>query len=116
MVLDGLTSGKHAVGEELSCGPRFQARDNDWSHGEGHEVSGDVDTLLSAVNGCRAAAQDLIGAGVEEFRSRLAQSRPGPSITCRPRRCIPAVPQAGRSAGTPPRLLHGKFQLNEVVA
>ena len=72
MVLNDLTSGKHSVGDELLSGLRFQATDADWSRGEGPEVRGDVATLLSALNGRRAAAEDLTGAGAVEFRSRLA--------------------------------------------
>ncbi|TFD90734.1 maleylpyruvate isomerase family mycothiol-dependent enzyme [Cryobacterium psychrotolerans] len=72
MVLNDLTSGKHSVGDDLLRGLRFQATDADWSRGEGPEVSGDVATLLSALNRRRAAAEDLAGAGADEFRSRLA--------------------------------------------
>ena len=71
-VLNDLTSGKHSVGDDLLIGLRFQATDADWSLGEGPEVSGDVATLLSALNGRGAAADDLTGAGADEFRSRLA--------------------------------------------
>ena len=72
MVLNDLTSGKHSVGDVLLHGLRFQATDADWSRGEGPEVSGDVATLLSALNRRRAVAEDLAGAGANEFRSRLA--------------------------------------------
>lgn len=72
MVLKDLTSGKHSVGDELLRGLRFQADDADWSRGDGPEVSGDVATLLSALSGRRAAAEDLTGTGADEFRSRLA--------------------------------------------
>lgn len=71
-VLNDLTSGKHSVGDDLLRGLRFQATDADWSWGKGPEVTGGVATLLSALNGRRAAAEDLTGSGADEFRSRVA--------------------------------------------
>ncbi|TFB71291.1 maleylpyruvate isomerase family mycothiol-dependent enzyme [Cryobacterium glaciale] len=73
MVLNELTSGRHSVGDDLLRGLRFQATDTDWSLGGGPEVSGDVATLLSALNRRRTAAADLAGAGADEFRSRLGR-------------------------------------------
>lgn len=70
-VLNDVTGGKHSVGEDLLRGLRFTATDAEWSLGEGPEVSGDVATLLSALNGRRAAADGLTGPGADGFRSRL---------------------------------------------
>ncbi|WP_105034052.1 maleylpyruvate isomerase family mycothiol-dependent enzyme [Cryobacterium aureum] len=72
MVLNELTSGKHSVSDELLRGLRFEATDADWARGEGPGVSGGVAALLSAFTRRRAAAEDLAGAGADEFRSRLA--------------------------------------------
>jgi uncharacterized protein (TIGR03083 family) len=53
---------------------RFEATDLDWSYGDGPVVTGPAENLMLAING-RAAGLDGLagdGAGVEEFRRRVA--------------------------------------------
>jgi uncharacterized protein (TIGR03083 family) len=51
---------------------RFEATDVDWSWGTGPAVSGPAEALFMAMLGRTAAAQDLTGEGLDQFRSRLS--------------------------------------------
>ena len=51
-------------------GLSLRATDADWSHGTGPEVSGPVLSLVLAMTGRKAAADDLAGDGVATLRAR----------------------------------------------
>jgi uncharacterized protein (TIGR03083 family) len=51
-------------------GLALRATDTDWSHGTGPEVSGPVLSLVMAMTGRKAAAEDLTGDGVATLRTR----------------------------------------------
>jgi uncharacterized protein (TIGR03083 family) len=52
------------------AGLRLRATDIQWVHGDGPEVAGPLQSLLSAMTGRRAAYQDLTGDGVCELGAR----------------------------------------------
>jgi uncharacterized protein (TIGR03083 family) len=51
-------------------GLALHATDTDWSHGTGPEVSGPILSLVLAMTGRKAAADDLTGDGVATLRAR----------------------------------------------
>ena len=51
-------------------GLTLRATDTEWSHGTGPEVSGPILSLVMAMTGRKAAADDLTGEGVTILRSR----------------------------------------------
>jgi uncharacterized protein (TIGR03083 family) len=57
------------------AGLRLAASDTEWSTGSGPEVRGPMLSLVLAMTGRSAAAQDLTGDGVETLQSRLPASQ-----------------------------------------
>jgi len=72
-ILDLLVSkkGKFARPPGGFDGLRFEATDAEWSSGSGPTVSGSSEALLMAIGGRGAAADDLAGDGLAEFRNRF---------------------------------------------
>ncbi|MCH1868076.1 maleylpyruvate isomerase family mycothiol-dependent enzyme [Nocardioides sp. CFH 31398] len=75
-VLDFLTDPQ-AVTKGFSTpaarkGLRLVATDQDWTHGDGAELTGPSEALTMALTGRAVALDDLSGAGVDVLRSRLA--------------------------------------------
>jgi hypothetical protein len=56
-------------------GLALRATDQDWSWGEGAEVSGPSEALAMALSGRSVAMTDLDGPGVATLRERVARAR-----------------------------------------
>jgi hypothetical protein len=73
--LDSLTSARARRGfvpRGRTDGLRFRATDQDWSHGQGPEITGPSEALALAIGGRRVALDDLAGPGVPVLRGRLS--------------------------------------------
>jgi uncharacterized protein (TIGR03083 family) len=70
-VLDAMKGVNPVVGNKKRiAGVKLVATDMDWMHGEGPEARGPGEALLMAMNGRKAAIDDLEGEGVATLRSR----------------------------------------------
>jgi uncharacterized protein (TIGR03083 family) len=52
------------------AGLRLRATDNEWTYGDGPEVSGPLVSLILGMTGRKGVYRDLEGAGVDTFRTR----------------------------------------------
>jgi len=52
------------------AGLKLRATDNDWTYGDGPEVSGPLISLILGMTGRKGADADLAGEGLETLRSR----------------------------------------------
>jgi uncharacterized protein (TIGR03083 family) len=72
LILDWIPGGVPGLAPKRRfSGLGLAATDQDWTWGEGAEVSGRSEALAMAMAGRRAALSDLAGSGVEILRSRL---------------------------------------------
>jgi uncharacterized protein (TIGR03083 family) len=70
-VLDAMKDVNPIVGNKKRvAGVKLVATDMDWTHGEGPEARGPGEALLMAMNGRKAALDDLEGDGVATLRAR----------------------------------------------
>jgi hypothetical protein len=76
MVLDWLPPGVPGlVPRRRVTGLSLRATDQDWTWGEGAEVSGTSEALAMALSGRTVALEDLTGPGAAELRRRLDGKR-----------------------------------------
>jgi uncharacterized protein (TIGR03083 family) len=72
MLLDWLSSGVPGlVPKRRLDGLRLRAADQEWSWGDGREITGASEALAMVVSGRAVALDDLGGAGVDVLRGRL---------------------------------------------
>lgn len=71
-VADGWKNSNLLIGAKRRIdGLRLRATDVDWSHGQGPEVAGPLQSLILAMTGRKAANGDLSGDGVATLASRM---------------------------------------------
>ena len=70
-IADGWKNSNFVIGSKRRIeGLRLRATDASWSHGEGPEVSGPLQSLVLAMTGRRASHHDLSGDGLSVLAAR----------------------------------------------